>query len=145
MKRLSFLLVVLLLTSCQQLKQANPPQAVIMIGEHSYDTTVGSYCWKHICADTEAPAELLKGKTPIIVKGGEQIKLQIDYQTKPDEVILSKHVIGYDYETVAEKSEFQAPIEKGVYYYGYSVRWFGKKNPEISKGDAVYAFVLEIK
>ncbi|UOY92727.1 hypothetical protein MUG87_00825 [Ectobacillus sp. JY-23] len=133
------------MTSCQQLTQENPPQAVIIIGEHSYNTMVGSYCWKHICADTEAPAELLKGKAPIIIKGSEQIKLQIDYQAKPDEVILSKHVSGYDYETVAEKSEFQAPIETGVYYYEDSVRWFDKKNAEIPKGDVVYAFVLKVR
>jgi uncharacterized lipoprotein NlpE involved in copper resistance len=121
-----------------------PPKAMIEIGKESYETTLGTYCWKGTCADTAGSVELLKGKTPIKVKPNEEVRFVIDYEPKPNEFHLTQRNEGDETEVMVKDNRFVAPIEKGIYYYDYGVWWMDEKEEHLSHGDASYAFVLEV-
>ncbi len=126
-----------------------PPKATIQIANKSYSTTLGSYCWhsngKGICADTAGPVELLEGKKPIEVKAGEQITFEMNYEPKPNEIHVSQINNHKETEIHVENNRFSAPMEKGIYYYSYGTGWMDEKQENVSNGDAVYAFVIEVK
>ena len=122
-----------------------PPKTVVEIGGETYETVLGSYCWKKMCVDTVGPPELLEGKDPIKVKPGEKITIVMNYNPKPNEVYLGQMINDNDSTEVnMENNRFTAPTEKGIYYYTYSVWWKDKKEKNLSHGDAYYAFVIEV-
>ncbi len=92
-----FFLVGITLSGCTSsnngMDGAKPPEAVIEIGNKSYDTTLGTYCWKGnsqgVCVDTAGPVEILKGKEPITVNPGEIINFVINDEPK---IILLRHL-----------------------------------------------------
>lgn len=90
------------------------------------------------------PLEILDGKEPIQVMPGETVSFVMNYDPKPNEV----HVVQMD---KSEKTEitltdnhFTAPMQKGIYYYTYSVWWTDEKDENLSRGDAFYAFALQV-
>lgn len=90
------MLFILMGCSLNGMTGSQPPKARIEVGEKSYQTKLGTYCWKRTCVDTAGSVELLKGKTPVKV-------------------------------------------------YDYGVWWMDEKEENLSKGDAFYAFVLEVE
>ena len=137
-------LFIILLTSCS-LKGDKPPKTMIQIGEQTYETKLGSYCWTGECVDTAGPVELLKGKKTIEVKPGEDITVKMNYNPKPSDVYLSQINNNKEIKVAIENNRFKAPSNKGLYYYAYSVWWMDKKKEHTSNGDAFYAFTLEVK
>ncbi|RKJ43075.1 hypothetical protein D7X33_35340, partial [Butyricicoccus sp. 1XD8-22] len=77
---LSFIvLIVITIVGCSKIESSTnemtgskPPIAMIKIGEETFSTKLGSYCWtlrnKSTCVDTAEPVELLKNENPIQVK-----------------------------------------------------------------------------
>lgn len=138
-------------TESNGLSGDSPPDMRIEIDGESYKTELGSYCWddsrgKAECVDTGGPKELLEDEEPIQIKAGQQIKLNMDYTPKPNEVHLSK--IDNDDEMEMEMeiidNQFTAPNEKGTYFYSYSVWWMDEEE-NFSHGSAYYAFAVEVQ
>lgn len=122
-----------------------PPKTVVEIEGETYETVLGSYCWKNMCVDTIGPPELLEGKDPTKVNPGEKITIVMDYNPKPNEVHMEQMVNDNDSKEVKmDNNQFAAPTEKGVYYYTYSVWWNDEKEKNVSHGDAFYSFAIEV-
>lgn len=43
-------------------------------------------------------------------------------------------------EVAVKDNTFQAPIQKGTYYYSYGVWWMDEKEANVAHGDAFYYF-----
>ncbi|MCT2536157.1 hypothetical protein NC661_17115 [Aquibacillus koreensis] len=126
-----------------------PPQAMVDIGDQSYETTLGSYCWKSndqsTCVDMAGPKELLKGKEPIKVKSGENITFVMNYEPQPNEFHVLQISESSEVEVNVEDNRFSAPLEEGVFYYSYGVWWMDEQEERVSNGDAVYNFALKVE
>lgn len=126
-----------------------PPEATIKIGNETYETTLGTYCWsgkrESKCVDKAGPIELLEGKEPIRVNSNETVSFIMNYDPLPNEVHVLQ--INNDKETdvKVENNQFLAPKKPGTYYYYYGVWWMDEKKENVSHGDAFYAFALEVK
>jgi uncharacterized lipoprotein NlpE involved in copper resistance len=147
-KRLFLLLLIILLTlmgcSSNRIVGEKPPKTLIKIGNETYETTLGSYCWKGRCVDTAGPVELLEGKKPIKVRPGEDVTFVMEYEPKPNKFHIVQLKENRETEVVVEDNRFVAPIEKGTYYYSYGVWWMDENEANLSHGDAFYAFALEV-
>ncbi|MGQ4668272.1 hypothetical protein ACUIJN_21080 [Metabacillus halosaccharovorans] len=149
MKKSLYLLVVLLsftiLGCSNDMSGDKPPEVYIKIGKEKYETKLGAYCWKGTCTDKAGPIELLKGTVPINAIPGEEISFIMDYETKPNEFHLVQIHESKENEILIKENGFSSPTQKGIYYYSYGVWWIDEKEENLSKGDAFYAFVLEVK
>ncbi|WP_139311066.1 hypothetical protein [Paenisporosarcina indica] len=131
--------------SNDSLKGGKPPKVLVEIGNETYETILGTYCWKDTCVDTADSIEILEGTETIKVKPGETISFVMDYEPQPSEIHLSEfreNQITVDIEAI--DNHFTAPTQKGTYYYSYGVWWMKEKEENVSNGDAFYAFVLEV-
>lgn len=149
MKKWVFMVTVLLgltLLGCSNggLTGSKPPKTNITVGNETYETVLGSYCWGSKCVDTAGPQELLEGLDPIKVNPGEKISIFMDYKRKPTEFYVVQIDDNEETEIKIKNNGFKAPTEKGVYYYAYSVWWMDDKEENLSHGDAFYAFALEV-
>ncbi|CAH0346515.1 hypothetical protein BCI9360_02853 [Bacillus sp. CECT 9360] len=148
-KRLAGLLVcmLLILMGCSDdaMTGGKPPKGMIVIGKETYETVLGAYCWKGMCTDTAGAVDLLKGKAPIEVKPNQEVRFVIDYEPKPNEIHLMQTNEGKEKEVAVKENRFVVPKEKGIYYYGYGAWWMDEEEEQLSHGDALYAFVLEVK
>ncbi|MFG6494609.1 hypothetical protein P8610_04575 [Fictibacillus sp. UD] len=126
-----------------------PPASFVAIGDKKYETKLGSYCWKSntsaMCVDTAGPVDLVSGEEPIQVKPGDEVSVEMDFSRKPNEVHISLFRDNQETEVKMNNHGFKAPLEKGTYIYGYSVWWMSEKEKDVSDGDALYAFALEVK
>lgn len=148
-KYLFILLVLISITimgcSNEIMSGEKPPEININIGNKDYETKLGTYCWKDGCVDTVGPVELLKGKEPIKVNPGEKVSFLMEYEPKPNEFHLTQVSESDENEVLIEENSFTAPNRKGIYYYSYGVWWMDDKEENLSRGDASYAFALEVK
>jgi len=136
--------------SKDSVERDKPPNLTIQIGNKTYKTKLGSYCWntksKGICVDTAGPVDLLKGEKPIQVKAAEIVTIKMDYRPKPSEVHVTQVNGNKEIQVDVKKNQqFKAPTGKGIYYYAYGVWWGFKNDDHISNGDVFYAFALEVK
>lgn len=140
-------LLVLALAACSRggLTGENPPKVMINNVDETYETKLGTYCWKSGCVDTVGPVELLDGKEPIKVKPGAVLTLKMDYNPKPNSIHLRQFTENEETEIALDGNQFTAPNEKGIYYYSYGVWWMDEKRENVSKGDASYYFSLEVE
>jgi hypothetical protein len=147
------LLIGLTLIGCSNstkgMDMEKPPKAEIEVGSNSYETILGTYCWRGDgqgrCVDTAGPEELLKGKEPIKVKPGEKITFVMNYEPKPNKFHVLQISESKEVEVSLKNNSFTAPIQKGVYYYSYGVWWMDDKEENLSHGDAFYNFVIEVE
>ncbi|THE13076.1 hypothetical protein E1I69_09405 [Bacillus timonensis] len=146
--------ISIILSSCggntsSKLSGSKPPETKIQIGNETFPTILGTYCWssmfKSVCADTAGPEELLEGKAPIVVQPGDEVVFEMDYEPLPNEVHVAYYQGGKETEVKVENHRFTAPKEKGVYYYSYGVWWMDENEENVSNADAFYAFALEVK
>ena len=121
-----------------------PPKVYIEIDNKKFETTLGTYCWPNKCVDTAGPVELLEGQKPIKVKAGENIILVMEYEPKPNEFSVVQMNDKKETEVMVKDNRFTAPTQRGVYYYSYGVWWKDEKEANLSRGDAFYAFALEV-
>ncbi|MFT4416448.1 hypothetical protein ACLM5H_21530 [Fredinandcohnia humi] len=136
-------------TSAGDLTGSEPPEATITIGTETYETILGTYCWKNgnkgICVDTAGPEDLLEGKDPIPVKPGEEITFVMGYEPKPNQISVMQFSENGETEVDVKDNRFTAPTEKGIYYYSYGVWWMDEDQENVSNGDAFYAFAIEVQ
>ena len=132
MSRWVFMVLVLLgltlIIGCSNggITGSKPPKTVIMVGDKTYETMLGSYCWRSECVDTVGPLELLEGKEPVKIKPGEEVSIVMDYKPKPNEFYFGQIDDSKEIEVEIINNGFKAPAEKGIYYYVYSV-WMMRK------------------
>ncbi|MDX8363171.1 hypothetical protein [Cytobacillus sp. IB215316] len=143
---------VLITAACSnnEVIESEPPIALIEINNKQYETILGSYCWKtskssNICVDTAGPVEILEGETPIEVRSGEVVKFVMHYEPKRTKIHVTQIEGVKTSDVIVENNTFFAPMDKGIYYYSYGVWWMDKENTNVSDGDALYNFVLEVK
>ncbi|KAA0547177.1 hypothetical protein FZW96_14500 [Bacillus sp. BGMRC 2118] len=115
-----------------------PPPVTVKVGNKKYKTTLGTYCWKLICADAVGYQELLKDEDPIVVKPGEKLSFNMEYKLKPDKISVIERHSNEDREVPIKNDRIVAPSEKGIYYYFYSADWS-------NSGDAGYVFFIEVE
>lgn len=140
-----FLVVTLAGCSNDGLSGGKPPEVFVKIGDEKFETDLGTYCWKGTCVDTAGPIERLEGKEPIIVKAGETIYFEMDYDPKPNEIHLNQYHEKEEKKISVSDNRFTAPSEAGIYHYSYGVWWMDEKDEGFSLGDAFYGFVVEVK
>lgn len=148
---LSFVLLNLMSCSDNNSKEVveeKPPKVLIEMANEKYETKLGGYCWGNnqvsTCVDMAGPVELLKDKQPIDVQPGEKVTLVMDYKPNPDEMHVTQFNENIETDLNLSDNQFTVPEEKGIYYYAYSAGWTDEKDASVSKGDALYAFVLEV-
>lgn len=126
-----------------------PPDVLLEIRGETYETVLGSHCWGNDnqmeCVDTTGPPELVEGEQPIKVQPGESITFLMDYDPKPNEVFVTQIDDCGDKDISISNNRVSAPKEEGIYYYAYSVWWKDEKEPNLSHGDAMYAFAIEVE
>lgn len=144
-------LLLLFIVGCAKDKDLpdNPPKMFIKIGEKSYETILGTYCWsngsgKGICVDKAGPEDLLEGKKPISVKQDEKIHIVMK-DPKPNETHLLIVNGNIEKEVKIIENQFSVPKEKGIYYYSFGTWWKDNNDENVSNGDAYYAFAIEVE
>jgi hypothetical protein len=137
----------LLIAGCSNngLSVSKPPEAFVIIDGEKYEMDLGTYCWKGTCVDTAGPVERLEGKEPIIVKAGEKISFEMDYDPNPNKIHLVQFHDNEEKQMTVSDNCFTAPTEAGIYYYSYGVWWMDEKEEHLSHGDAFYSFAIEVK
>src|SRR5690625_316777 len=128
-----------------ELSGSKPPDVYIHVGHEIYDTILGTYCWGSECVETADPVEMLSDEKPIIVKAGEMVTIEMDFQPLPNKVYLEQFRNNTGFHMTMNDHTFQAPEEKGIYYYSYGVSWMDEKIEKLTHGDAFYSFALEVK
>ncbi|MCM3781713.1 hypothetical protein M3231_01890 [Neobacillus mesonae] len=146
----------LLLTGCGMgastesgLTGSDPPKADIQVRDKLYETVLGTHCWSSgnvsRCEDYAGPVEMLENEEPLTVSPGEDITFVMDYEPEPSQFSVQQYTKdGKRTEVIIQNHTFQAPTEKGVYYYSYGVWWMDPEEENISHGDAFYNFVIEV-
>ncbi|MFS1515312.1 hypothetical protein V1503_02155 [Bacillus sp. SCS-151] len=79
------------------------------------------------------------------MRSGEVVKLVMHYEPKPTKIHVTQIEGVKTSDVIVENNTFFAPMDKGIYYYSYGVWWMDKENTNVSDGDALYNFVLEVK
>ncbi|WP_069187977.1 hypothetical protein [Bacillus sp. FJAT-27251] len=155
MKKGFFILIFLgfIMTGCTNVgltqHEPKPPKVFIEFANETSETVLGTYCWSYDgqseCADAAGPVELLKGRDTIKVNPGEKITFIMDFEPKPNKADLIQISNNEESEVKVSNNQFSAPTQKGIYYYSYGAWWMDEKEENVSKGDAHYAFAIEVK
>lgn len=138
---------LVLLAGCsahETVGDATPPAAQVVINDTTYDAVLGTYCWANTCVDKAGPVELLADVAPIAVQGGEQVHVVIDGDVQPNEVHVAQIVGEVTREVALNDGQLIVPYEEGIYYYSYGAWWLDEEDAQVSKGDAFYAFSLQV-
>lgn len=137
-----WLFAALLLAGCATVSEDELPQAYIVVGEQTYETQIGTYCWDEVCVDKVRPDEQLQDAKPIVVQAGEWLDVQLQATERPTDVDMSL-VHGNDVQSVPlQNGRIAAPTEHGVYFYSYTASWI---EGDISYGDVSYVFSIEVQ
>lgn len=155
------LLVLLTLTACNGslINDSNdvssladrPPTVLLAVDDKTYGTVLGSYCWEgitnkaSICVDTIGPKDLVKDKKPLQVKASEKVVFKMSDISKPDSAQLIQINRDEQKEVELIKDYFIAPKEVGTYLYSYQLWWMDSEVKDISRGDASYAFAINVQ
>ncbi|MGR6762545.1 hypothetical protein ACU1JV_11970 [Paenibacillus sp. T2-29] len=144
-------LTLIYIVGCTGVQQKNkdlegekPPKVQIQIDKRMYKAKLGTYCWTTSCVDLAGPVELLKGKEPILVKPGVVVKFIMNYEPQPNKFHVEQFYEGKRTEVLLKENSFQAPTEKGTYFYSYGVWWMDEDVENQSRGDAFYHFALKV-
>jgi hypothetical protein len=122
-----------------------PPLPKVVSENTVIPITQSSYCWGKLgCADYVGGKPMLKGKTPTIVTAESNIKISFDYKPAPSQLNVQQFKNDKTVEVPLKDGYFNAPIEKGVYYYGISAYW-KTDDGKYSEGDTSSVFAIEIK
>lgn len=123
---------------------AGPPEPAVAIGEKEVPAIRGTYCWsslvKNICEDSlSAPAIIsFKNQKPLSADPGAEVTIDFNEQPLKDSIYLSRWLNDEkDIQVPLKGNMFELPKDKGTYVYSVSANW--------NNGDAVYAFVIEVK
>lgn len=128
-----------------------PPTVTLEVDDNTYETVLGSYCWEGsteksgVCVDTVGPKELVKDKTPLQVQASEKIVFQVSDTPKPDNAHLIQITNGEQNKVDLVENVFVAPAQAGTYLYSYQLWWMDPKAKSVSRGDASYAFAIEVQ
>jgi len=121
-----------------------PPEPVVSIGERNVPAIRGTYCWsslmKGVCVDTAAPPGIIsfENHTTVSAAPGTEVKIDFEEQPLKDSIYLSRWLDDEkDIQVPLKGNMFELPKDKGTYVYSVSANW--------NNGDAVYAFVIEVK
>lgn len=145
---ITFALVILIIMSGYWVWKeytSMPPEPIIMISEERVEVVRGTYCWsselKGVCEDTFAtPPELIAyyGTEPADASPESILTIEFDRDPIEDSFSLTRWIDDEnEVDVMVKGNEFVLPKEKGTYIYGVSANW--------DEGDAVYAFVIDVK
>lgn len=142
-------LLVVVVYGCSRtmpgLPTAGPPQTTIQIGKETYKTKLGTYCWGTKCVDTVGPVEMLETTDPIVVGRDEQVTITMDHRREPSSIHIEWYAEGEQMEVPVEGNQFKTPAEPGIYYYSIGAWWTDERDETLSRGDAFYAFKIQVE
>jgi hypothetical protein len=120
------------------------PIPIVFSEKTEIPVTQSSYCWGKLgCADYAGGKTMLKGKTPTVVTPEANIKISFDYKPGPTQLNVQQFQDDKIVEVPLKDGYFNAPKEKGIYYYGLSAYW-KTDDGKYSKGDTSSVFVIEV-
>jgi hypothetical protein len=126
--------IVMLLSACSSDEGLSepqlgntPPQPEVNVNGEFIQVYQSSYCYKE--------------KETVIANA--TIKFRFEGK-QPTETNLSKFHNGAHSQVTISENSFQAPGEKGAYYYSLSATWLKDKEKRISEGSSSYVFVIEV-
>lgn len=142
--------IVMLLSACRldeglsepQLGNT-PPQREVNVNGESIQVYQSSYCWGNTCADYIRPEEMLRDKEKETVIANATIKFRFEGK-QLTEIDLSEYHNGEQTQVTISENSFQAPKEKGAYFYSLFATWLKDKEKRISEGSSSYVFVIEV-
>lgn len=122
----------------------SPPLPSVTSGQTQIPVTQSSYCWGKLgCADYSGGKSMVEGKTPTIVTPEAKISISFEYKPAPTMVSVQEFQDDKSVEIPLIDGFFNAPKEKGIYYYGISAFWT-TDDGKYSKGDTSSVFVIEV-
>ncbi|MCG3087510.1 intracellular growth attenuator family protein [Sporosarcina cyprini] len=137
-------LLTLMLFGCQQTKpvqtQANQlPTMKVRIGEETFSTARGGYCWttgnQSECTDASGnPFDYGTSAPPIDAEPVSEFELL--FSEAPSSFSV-EWVNDLEHETVTEQTSFSTPSKSGTYGYSVHANW--------DQGDVTFHFILLIK
>lgn len=138
-----WLCAALLLGGCSNtVSEDELPQAYVIVGGQTYDTSIGTYCWDEVCVDKVGPEEQLQHTESIIVNSGESLSIQLEGEDPPTHVDVSL-INGNDVQIVPlQDAHIAAPTERGTYTYSYRASWL---DGDVSRGDISYVFAIGVQ
>ena len=138
-----------ILFGCRDSYDPEPPIAIIEVGNNSYETTLGAYCWQSngstTCVDVPGPQKTMAGKERIEVNPGDKIKFVLDYEPEPNDFYVLEIDSGTQVEVIVEDNIFSAPMQQGVFYYSYGARWMDEIEENVSHASVEYHFVIKVE
>jgi hypothetical protein len=142
---ITFIVLLTLFSILAGCSEKTPPIPKVFSEKTKIPVTQSSYCWGNLgCADYVGGKTMLKGKTPTVVTSEAKIKISFDYKPEPTQLNVQHFQNDKTIEVPLKDGYFNAPKEKGVYYYGLSAYW-KTKDSKYSKGDTSSVFVIEVK
>ncbi|WP_409345208.1 hypothetical protein [Paenibacillus sp. MBLB4367] len=123
----------------------SPPLPSITSGQTQIPVIQSSYCWGNLgCADYAGGKSMLEGVTPSAVTSEADIKVSFAYKPVPNELYIQQFGDDTTIQIPLKNGSFNAPKEKGIYYYGISAFW-RTDDGKYSKGDTSSVFVIEVR
>ncbi|MCD7034438.1 hypothetical protein LRR81_09330 [Metabacillus sp. GX 13764] len=84
----------------------------------------------------------MRGVKPTAVSPNAPVSIKFNYKPAPFKMYLQQFPDEQGVNIPLKKGSFQAPSERGIYYYMVSAYW---KKKEGSGGDTSAGFVIEVK
>ncbi|SEB92424.1 hypothetical protein [Paenibacillus sp. GP183] len=123
----------------------SPPLPSVTSGQTQIPVIQSSYCWDYLgCVDYVRGKTMLKGIPPTVVTPEADIKVSFAYKPAPNELKEQQFVDDKTIQIPLNDGFFNAPKEKGIYYYGISAFW-KTDDGKFSKGDTSSVFVIEVR
>ncbi|GKV55848.1 hypothetical protein NCCP2222_17950 [Sporosarcina sp. NCCP-2222] len=137
-------LIILMLFGCQQTEPVQHPTnqlptMKVRIGEETFSTARGGYCWtdgnQSECTDASGnPFDYENSAPPIEAEPGSEFELL--FSETPSSISVD-WVNNLEHETLSERSSFSTPSKPGTYGYSVHANW--------NQGDVTFHFILLIK
>lgn len=123
----------------------SPPLPSVTSGQIQIPVIQSSYCWGNLgCADYVGGKTMLKGVTPTAVTPEAEITVSFTYKSAPNGLNIQQFSDDKTIQIPLKNGSFNAPKEKGIYYYGISAFWT-TEDGKYSNGDTSSVFVIEIR
>jgi len=122
-----------------KIKKKSPPLPTVTSKETQIRVIQSSYCWGNLgCADYVGGKTMLEWIIPTVVTPEGDIKVLFNNKPEPNRLNILQFVDDKTTMQIQMKNgSFNAPKEKGIYYYGISAFF--------SKGDTSSVFVIEVR
>jgi len=123
----------------------SPPLPSVTSGQTQISVIQSSYCWDSLgCADYVGGNTLLKGVTPTVISPEGEIAVSFAYEPAPNQLKIQQFIDDGTLQIPLKNGSFNAPKERGTYYYGISAFWTADDG-KFSLGETSAVFVIVVR